>query len=490
MFEADAAAAHERARPGARDTVDSVDLRRFFSSWPKKPMELASGEVLPRALEALKPELQALEEAVKESQEPLEGNILYMHHSLELNPKNLSKQMNLFSLASSLPLEDSLALEVGFNAGHSSLLMLAAHPTLHIVAFDLCEHRYTEACFQILCARFPGRIQLVRGRSQQTVLRWAQESGLRADLVHIDGDHEAEAARCDLRNCRAAARAHAWLVFDDICFSPLKAVWREAIETQVVTPVELWPTNRHGTGRYVRPASKREDLVWELTPTLHHRGRWRHVIVLAPTDHGQDSLLGYLSKHCLWRGGGKQLKLRGRTARHESQWLSLPLRYSLPGDMPCLINLLAPHFSDESEIRDSLPLVDGALLVLDAAEGLTEAFCRSFQAAARRLRPVLFLNKLDKLLSLEPSNERCYERLRHIIDRLNELSEGEVLGVHKGNVILGRGSLSVAESIGGWGFRLEDLVAKQAAHKAWRSEQSGEADVESLGRSLLQWPVE
>ena len=461
-LEANATAAG-RSRAGAGASF------RWQRQWLEKAMELVTAETLSGALEGLKPELQALEEAIKESEEPLEGNILYMHQSLELNPKNLAKQMNLFSLASSLPLEDSLVIEVGFNAGHSSLLMLAAHPTLQIVAFDLCEHPYTEPCFQILSAKYPGRLQLVRGRSQQTVPRWVQQ-GLRADLVHIDGDHEAEAAKSDLRNCRNAARAHAWVVFDDICFSPLRHVWQEAIETQMVKPVELCATNRHGIARYVRPAGKREDLLWELTPTLQHRGCWRHLIVLAPTDHGQDSLLGYLSKHCLWRGSGKQCKLRGRTARHESQWLSLPLRHDLPEDMPCLINLLAPHFSDASEIRDSLPLVDGALLVVDVAEGLTEDFCRSVQAAKKK-RHVLFLNKLDKLLALEPSNERCYARLRQILDRLNELLEAEVFKMEKGNVIFGRGSLSVAESIGGWGFHLQELVAKQALHKAWTREQ-------------------
>lgn len=162
-----------------------------------------------------------------------------------------------------------VVIEIGFNAGHSSLLMLAAHPTLHVVAFDLCEHSYTRQftellmskwvsftfssapdaqnlrhvafssffppfsfefkiriirnlklsqihpicilytyqypiilidragrpCFNILAEAFPGRLQLVPGRSQQTLPRWARENYLRADLIHIDGAHESEAMR-------------------------------------------------------------------------------------------------------------------------------------------------------------------------------------------------------------------------------------------------------------------------------------------------------
>lgn len=47
-------------------------------------------------------------------------------------------------------------------------------------------------CFSILEEAFPGRLQLVPGRSQQTLCRWARENQLRADLIHIDGDHDPE----------------------------------------------------------------------------------------------------------------------------------------------------------------------------------------------------------------------------------------------------------------------------------------------------------
>eukprot|EP00435_Cladocopium_sp_Y103_P072469 s352_g40.t1 len=451
-------------------------------------MKLVDESGLAAALDAIRPHVAALDAAVAQSKELLEGNILYMHQSTELNPKNEAKQRNLLSLAASLPVEDSLVIEIGFNAGHSSLLMLSAHPQLRIIAFDLCEHSYTRPCFNILADAFPGRLQLVPGRSQQTLPRWARENQLRADLIHIDGAHEPEAAKADLQNAKAVARHGAWVVFDDTCFSPLRAVWGEALESQLVEPpsesITFCPTNRHGIARYVRAPARRaaatEDLLWELAPVLEHRGRMRHVLVLAPTDHGQDSLLGYLSKHRLWRGNQPATSKKlcsNNTQRHQSPWLSLPLRCDLPGDLPCLVQLVAPHFSNLQQISDCFPLVDGALLVVDCAEGLTEEFCQIFgKAVTQGLQPVLFLNKLDKLLSLEGDNELCYQRLAQIIDRLNDIIEESParlsqLAFESGNVIFGRGSLSVAESIGGWGFGLDDLVAAQATRKNWTADQ-------------------
>lgn len=69
------------------------------------------------------------------------------------------------------------------------------------------------------------------------------------------------------------------------------------------------------------------------------------------------------------------------------------------------------------QISDCFPLVDGALVVVDCAEGLTEEFCQIFgKAMTQGLQPVLFLNKLDKLLSLQGDNELCYQRLAQIVD--------------------------------------------------------------------------
>ena len=76
-----------------------------------------------------------------------------------------------------------------------------------------------------------------------------------------------------------------------------------------------------------------------------------------------------------------------------------------------LVQLVTPRFHRLEEVAACIPLCDGVLAVVDCAEGLTAGFRSSWRACvgAARLRPVLLLNKLDKLLALEPDDERCFQ---------------------------------------------------------------------------------
>ena len=113
---------------------------------------------------ALQPAIDALDAVAAASGEAVEGNVLYMHQSSNLASKNIPKQRNLIALGAAMPSEDARAIEIGFNAGHSSLLLLASHPTLNLVAFDLCEHSYTQQCAQLLRGWFTDRFELIVGR--------------------------------------------------------------------------------------------------------------------------------------------------------------------------------------------------------------------------------------------------------------------------------------------------------------------------------------
>ena len=69
-----------------------------------------------------------------------------------------------------------------------------------------------------------------------------------------DGDcFPGEAAKADLLNAKAVARQNAWVVFDDTCFTPLRSVWAEALEAQVLETSRsaFCPTNRHSIARQV-----------------------------------------------------------------------------------------------------------------------------------------------------------------------------------------------------------------------------------------------
>merc|ERR1711863_89261 len=88
-----------------------------------------------------------------------------------------------------------------------------------------------------------------------------------------------------------------------------------------------------------------------------------------------------------------------------------------------LINLIdSPgHVDFSSEVTAALRVTDGALVVVDCVSGVcvqTETVLR--QAIAERIRPVLFMNKMDRaLLELQLEKEDLYQTFQRIIETTN-----------------------------------------------------------------------
>jgi len=93
------------------------------------------------------------------------------------------------------------------------------------------------------------------------------------------------------------------------------------------------------------------------------------------------------------------------------------------GVVPFLINLIdSPgHVDFSSEVTAALRVTDGALVVVDCIEGVcvqTETVLR--QALAERIKPVLFVNKLDRaFLELMMDLEVCYQTFARAIESVN-----------------------------------------------------------------------
>ena len=158
--------------------------------------------------------LKNLNEIVRQSGEPIEGNLFTDHNRAELLPEpeafTRGKRRNYALFATS----GKSLMEIGFNAGHSTMLALAVNPDLHIDSVDIGMHVYTRPCYEYLRAAFPGRLRLHIGDSRD-ILPILRLEKRRFDIYHIDGGHGITTAQSDLANVLAFDCHGATLLMDD-----------------------------------------------------------------------------------------------------------------------------------------------------------------------------------------------------------------------------------------------------------------------------------
>jgi elongation factor 2 len=128
-----------------------------------------------------------------------------------------------------------------------------------------------------------------------------------------------------------------------------------------------------------------------------------------------------------------------------------------------LINLIdSPgHVDFSSEVTAALRVTDGALVVVDAVSGVcvqTETVLR--QALAERIKPVLFMNKMDRaLLELQLDQDTLYDTFRKIVENINAIitiygaagGPERMVGPVEGTVGFGSG-------LHGWAFSLKQFA--------------------------------
>ena len=146
--------------------------------------------------------------------------------------------------------------EVGFNAGHSTLLWLMQDPRVRVRAFDLGIHWYSPHVTGFFDAAFDaGRVEVVFGDSQQTLPAFAAAFNSSSppefcDLIFVDGDHHYAAALADLRNLRAAARpGHHVLLMDDPDHDEVGRAWRAVLADGVEHFGDVYE-DAHGSSVY------------------------------------------------------------------------------------------------------------------------------------------------------------------------------------------------------------------------------------------------
>ena len=151
--------------------------------------------------------------------ELLEGNIFMLHHTTDYTNEFINKTKNISNLVLNKNIKN--VMEIGFNSGFSTLLMLISNPNIHITCFDLGEHKYTIPCYIKLKETFGDRIDIIIGDSTKTL----QTVNDKYDLIHIDGGHSAEVANSDIINSYRLSKPRTILIMDDYDFPQLHNIW-------------------------------------------------------------------------------------------------------------------------------------------------------------------------------------------------------------------------------------------------------------------------
>lgn len=135
-----------------------------------------------------------------------------------------------------------------------------------------------------------------------------------------------------------------------------------------------------------------------------------------------------------------------------------------------LINLIdSPgHVDFSSEVTAALRVTDGALVVVDAVSGVcvqTETVLR--QAIGERIKPVLFLNKMDRaLLELQLDPEDLYQTFQRIVENVNVIiaTYGEEDGP-MGDIQVTpiNGTVGFGSGLHGWAYTLKQFAEMYAS---------------------------
>jgi len=155
---------------------------------------------------------------VTHSGAPLEGNAFYHSGTFYIYPELYTKQLNLYWCGKQAT---TRICEIGFNAGHSSMLLVLGREKTPIdfTVFDIGHHAYTKPCVNYIQSKFPHvRFEYVEGDSTITMPKWieANKSLIGCyDVVHVDGGHSDECIINDIKNADILVKTNGIIIVDD-----------------------------------------------------------------------------------------------------------------------------------------------------------------------------------------------------------------------------------------------------------------------------------
>ncbi|MBC7130146.1 GTP-binding protein, partial [Candidatus Bathyarchaeota archaeon] len=181
--------------------------------------------------------------------------------------------------------------------------------------------------------------------------------------------------------------------------------------------------------------------VEEIIKLMNTRERIRNTSIIAHVDHGKttlsDNLLaaaGIISQQV----AGQKLFLDSWELEQKRQMTVFASNISLVHNykgQEYLINLIDTpgHIDFSGNVTRSLRIVDGAVVVVDAVEGpMTQTETVLMQALRERVKPILFINKVDRLIrEIKLTPEEMQKKFAKIILRINNIIERYAPPEHK-----------------------------------------------------------
>ena len=218
----------------------------------------------------------------------------------------------------------------------------------------------------------------------------------------------------------------------------------------------------------------------------------RNFGVIAHVDHGKttmsDSLLassGIISPSV----AGQALALDSMKLEQDRQMTIVQANVTLlyeQNDQEYVINMIDTpgHIDFTGRVTRSLRAIDGAVVVSDSVEGImtqTETVTR--QALEERVRPVLYINKIDRLIKeLRLPPEKMQAWLLDIITNFNRLIDiyAEPEYKEKWKVSIQDGSVSFGSAKDKWGFNADVMKKKGISFKDIYTAYSDGGDIKAL----------
>jgi len=215
----------------------------------------------------------------------------------------------------------------------------------------------------------------------------------------------------------------------------------------------------------------------------------RNMSVIAHVDHGKSTLTDSLVAKAGIIAASKAGETRATDTRKDEQERCITIKSTAismffemedkdiafikqekeKDEKGFLINLIdSPgHVDFSSEVTAALRVTDGALVVVDCVSGVcvqTETVLR--QAIAERIRPILFMNKMDRaLLELQLEQEELFQTFQRIVENVNVIvatyaDDDGPMGKIQLNV--NNGSVGFGSGLHGWAFTLKQFAEMYA----------------------------